>query len=129
MVFPELCDYINEKIAPKQEFIPFRGSYLIKMDFKDGEYITACPMLGESGCVLGDKKPFDCRIWPFRPMERDGRTVITISPLCPSLSSKPAGELKAFLDEGLGTLIFKTAAEHPEIIKPYIEGYEVVLEK
>ena len=32
----------------------------------NGDEIIYCPAASDHGCVLGDKRPFDCKIWPFR---------------------------------------------------------------
>lgn len=92
---------------------------------EDGLYY--CPKLSEKGCTLGDKKPFECKIWPFRVMEYKGNLVITLSPVCGSLYKKPLNELMEFLkNDRLYELIFKTAKQRPDIVKPYVKGYPIL---
>ena len=92
---------------------------------EDGLYY--CPKLSEKGCTLGDKKPFECKIWPFRVMEYKGNLVITLSPVCDSLYKKPLNELMEFLkNDRLYELIFKTAKQLPDIVKPYVNGYPIL---
>ena len=77
--------------------------------------------------MLGDDKPFDCRIWPYRIMEVGGRRAITFASICDELYHRPLSQLVDFLKEGLADVIFAYADEHPEIVKPYYEGYPVLL--
>ncbi len=93
--------------------------------------LFACPMLGEKGCMLvREKRPFDCRIWPFRMMKGEkGETVIAVSELCESVAKYSDDKLRAFLSKGLGDEIFAYAENHPNHIKPMTEGYRVILSK
>ncbi len=113
------------KINPKQEFEPLGASMIMKMS-KGENGLYKCPMLGENGCLLGDKKPFDCKIWPFRVMELDGRQVITLSPVCGELFKKPIGELVSLLEDGLADRIFNEAEKFPPMVKKYINGYPIL---
>lgn len=114
------------KLKPEQKFIHKDNSYLFRMEKADDQPLFLCPMLGEKGCILGNDKPFDCRIWPFRIMNLNGNRVITLSPVCPSIYKKPIGELVNFLNKGLAKQIFKEAAINPDIVKKYIEGYPIL---
>ena len=81
------------------------------------------------GCILQDgDKPFDCKIWPLRVMDRDGRRVIAFTPTCSALGAVPPEALRALVQQDLGKEIFRYAAEHPEIVKPYREDFLIVLE-
>ena len=77
--------------------------------------------------MLGDDKPFDCRIWPYRIMEVGGRRAIVIASNCEEMFSRPIAELVGFLRDGLADAIFSYADKHPEIVKPYYEGFPVLL--
>ncbi len=108
---------------PELELIP-RGenSYVFDMKFKD-DGLTYCPALSETGCTLGENKPFDCRIWPLRVMKKGDDIVITISPVCESVNPDDLG-VKAFVNE-IAPIIFAEAEKNPDIIKEYIEGYPI----
>lgn len=112
---------------PDIRFIPKGGGYVTETgNLVDGE-LFRCPALGENGCILGDSKPFDCRIWPFRIMKIGDRRGITVASLCHAVYSQPLSGLVNFLRKGLADEIFRYADEHPEIIKEYDEGYPVLL--
>lgn len=125
---PVIASELKSKIQnrfPGQELVPFKDSFLLKMEAsQDGLYY--CPMLSEKGCVLGDEKPFDCKIWPFRVMNFMGTRVITISPVCSSLFAKPLNELTAFVQGDFVRRIFAEADSCPDIAKEYIRGYPIL---
>lgn len=115
------------KIKPDAEFIQHDGGFIIKAGNLADDELFTCPALTENGCILGDEKPFDCRIWPYRIMNIGGRRAITIASLCGELYSRPLSELVGFLEDGLAEKIFAYADAHPEIVKPYEDGYPVLM--
>lgn len=123
---PEIRDRIlSEK--PETEFVTKDGGYIFMVKEFSDEGLFSCPALTENGCMLGDGKPFDCRIWPYRIMEISGRRAITIASICDELYNRPLSQLVEFLKGGLADEIFRYADIHPEIVKPYYEGYPVLL--
>ena len=122
----ELCDRIRA-VKPDVQFVPKDGGYIFKAQELHGDELFSCPALTGHGCMLGDDKPFDCRIWPYRIMEVGGRRAITIASICDELYNRPLSQLVGFLREGLAEVIFSYADAHPEIVKPYYEGYPVLM--
>lgn len=118
---------IIRKALPDTEFIPSGSGYILKTEKLSGGELFTCPALTENGCMLGDSKPFDCRIWPFRIMEIGGRRAITVASICSEIYNRPLSQLVEFLKEGTADMIFSYADEHPEIVKQYDEGYPVLL--
>lgn len=86
--------------------------------------LTSCPMLTELGCALGESKPFDCRIWPFRVMKKENLLLLTLSPVCEAVSKLTVSEISAFAEK-LSEMVFEEAKRNPEMIKPYIENYPI----
>lgn len=86
--------------------------------------LASCPMLTEKGCKLGENKPFDCRIWPFRIMKRDKLLLLTLSPVCETVSNLPVSRISGFAEK-ISDKIFEEAKSNPEMIKDYIDGYPV----
>ena len=126
---PVINDELKQQILdvyPEQKFISFKNSYLFRMEKPDDQRLFYCPMLSDLGCVLGDRKPFDCKIWPFRVMKFEGRTVITLSPICPSVYTKPVSELVSLLRDGLAVKIIEESKKNPDIIKDYINEYPIL---
>ncbi len=125
LVFEELKAYIKEH-HPEMKLTNRGGEYVFDMQF-NGEEVVYCPALTDKGCVLGDKKPFDCRIWPFRVNDLNGTRVITVSPVCGEVSALPLKTLTDFVSaDGFAEALFKAAEEHPDIVKPYINGYPIM---
>lgn len=93
-----------------------------------GDELFVCPVLDTGkGCLLGDEKPFECRIWPYKVMNFEGRRVIAISPVCESVNGKPLSEIVSFLKNGLSERIFEYADQYPEIVKEYDTSYPILL--
>lgn len=95
-------------------------------NFPDDE-IFYCPALDKNtGCILGDEKPFDCKIWPYRVMNFKGSKVITVCPVCGEIFSRPLRELVDFLECGLAVKIDEYSNEHPDIVKDYDFSYPIL---
>ena len=128
----ELKDLVAERF-PGTAFVQKGGGWLFRMEGTEeaGEELYYCPMLDrEKGCRLGDDKPFDCRIWPYRVMELGGKRVISMASICPTMYKKPLNELRGELERnGLAEKIFAFAEEHPDIVKPYDNGYPILMVK
>ena len=122
----EICRKIKAE-KPLTEFMSKDGGYIFKVRDIGEDEIFSCPALTENGCMLGDEKPFDCRIWPYRIITVGDRSAITIASICDELYNRPLSQLVNFLKEGLAEEIFRYADLHPEIVKPYYEGYPVLM--
>ena len=117
-----------EAFAPVRK-LPGTESCVFDMKF-NGDEIIYCPAAGEHGCVLGDRRPFDCRIWPFRVNDLNGMRVITLSPVCPAVKKLPLEALCGFVNsDGFAQTLFRHAAEFPESVKPYEDGYPILAVK
>lgn len=128
---PTVNDELFEKIKneyPEVEFIEKAEGGRILKCIPDGELFN-CPLLDKSsGCKLGDSKPFDCKIWPYRIMEFGGKRVISIASICSEMYNKPLSALvNELMENGLAEKIFSEADIHPEIVKPYQKGYPILL--
>lgn len=110
------------------EFIDCGEYKLFSLD-KSDDGIYYCTALDKSsGCKLSPElKPFDCKIWPFRVMRIKGfdRTVITLSPVCPVVKTKPLADIMNVVSE-ISDEIFEQATAHPYMVKDYIEGYPIL---
>ena len=127
---PVFTEEIRDRIRaarPDAEFVTKDGGYIFRVGELKGDELFSCPALTDTGCMLGNDKPFDCRIWPYRIMEVGGRRAITFASICDELYHRPLSELVGLLKEGLADTIFAYADEHPEIVKPYYEGYPVLM--
>jgi hypothetical protein len=95
--------------------------------YYDEEGLYFCPELGENGCKLGDEKPFDCKLWPFRVMKLGEFTVIALSPLCKKVNDKPLSELAEFVNSQLADKIKARVLEFPaQSVKDYVKDYVIL---
>ena len=122
------CRQILE-ILPETKFISKgRESFLFRVDALDENDMFACPALDpEKGCLLGEDKPFDCAVFPFRVMELEGRRVIALSPVCEAVTSMSVSKLLGALKDELAHSIFAYAAAHPDVVHPYDDLYPILL--
>lgn len=120
----ELKTLIKEKYDIDAEYRELSGNTIFGGDFGENGLLL-CPMLGENGCILGDDKPFECKVWPFRVMDKEGEAVITVSPLCKEVNKLSAEQLEEFAESELKTVFETKIKKYPNIIKPYIEGYPI----
>jgi hypothetical protein len=84
-------------------------------------------MLTESGCCLGDDKPFECQIWPYRIMSQGDKLLISLSLLCKPICEKSLASIVTLLKNGLAEKIIAYAKLHPCIIKEYTDGYPILM--
>ena len=120
----EECSTASELAGVRR--LPGTKSCVFDMKF-NGSEIVMCPAASEHGCILGDKRPFDCRIWPFRVNDLNGTHVITLSPVCPAMIKLPLDKLMDFVNsDGFAQTLFRHAAEFPETVKPYEKGYPIL---
>lgn len=82
-----------------------------------------CPFLdSKTGCRLSDdEKPLECRIWPFRVMERDGRTVLALCIDCPGIKDRERA--LAFARTELREKLLAIRAEKPLFMQPFRGNY------
>lgn len=123
LIVPELASEITDKY-PEVKLLPTgenRRCKIFDVEY-DKEGLTRCPMLSETGCRLGERKPFDCRIWPFRVMKKGDCLLLTLSPVCKTVSDLPVSKVSDFAAKVSGR-IFEEAEVNPEMIKEYIDGY------
>ncbi|MDE6731331.1 MAG: hypothetical protein K2J77_00450 [Oscillospiraceae bacterium] len=127
LIYAENRAAVEERLGVK--LIPRGEEFVFDMEFakQSGEEISFCPALSENGCALGELKPFDCAVWPFRVNALDDLRVITVSPVCETVYSLPLKMLSEFVQkDGFSEMLFSEAKKHPEIVKPYIDGYPIL---
>ena len=127
-VLDEPLRKLVEERFPEVSFVQKGDGWIFRMEEAEDE-LYYCPMLDhKTGCRLKDNKPFDCRIWPYRVMELGGKRVISMASICPTMYSKSLKELVDELDRnGLAEKIFAHADTHPYIVKPYDNGYPILM--
>ena len=124
LIKPELKEIIEKVFSEvKIKKVDSKKCGIFEAEF-DEDGLAKCPMLGEKGCKLGENKPFDCRIWPFRVMKKGNLLLLTLSPVCETVSKLPVSAVSEFAEK-LSDTVFSEALNNPEMIKDYIDGYPV----
>lgn len=124
LIFSELRGEIENQLGVT--LTPRGDEFVFDMKF-DGDKLVYCPAVGEHGCTLGENKPLDCRIWPFRVNSLGDRRVITVSPVCETVSALPLKTLTEFLQKDcFAKTLFDAANRHPDMVKPYLDGYPIL---
>ena len=120
-------DRIISGFRPDQEFLDLEDHYLLKMQKEPDRDLYYCSLLDhDKGCIMGEEKPFDCRIWPFRVMDLNGTRVIALSTVCPVVQTRPLSVIQAVAKE-LAPQIFAYADRAPFAVKKYISGYPIMV--
>lgn len=84
-----------------------------------------CPFLNhEIGCILGKEKPFDCTIWPFYVMDKNGKIVLAKCNDCETINKIDKDSL-IFLLQTYLLQIKEYIDKYPDYIKNYIPDYEI----
>ncbi|MDR0974795.1 MAG: hypothetical protein LBL80_03775 [Ruminococcus sp.] len=138
---PVIDDSLREIISeryPETKFVSRdKGSYVFVMTetpqtdplFADHPEPTRfdCPMLSTDGCRLGNDKPFECQIWPYRIMSQEGKLLISLSLLCKPICENSFTSVISLLKSGLADKIIAYSKIHPCIIKEYTDGYPILM--
>ena len=126
VISQSLASRILQEYSPEIRFIRRDEHFLMKMTREPEADLYYCPLLDhERGCIMGDDKPFDCEIFPFRVMNLNGTLVLTLSPECPVVNSKCFDDVCKAALETAG-YAFECAHDSPELVKPYIEHYPIL---
>lgn len=123
------CSFVSEDVweAPMLTDPLTKEKYRVKYEFKDEKEILLCPGLDENtGCKMGEYKPFECKIWPLRPYMEDGKMRIAIAKICPAFDKKDDEKIKELLSSGLYEEIRKQAMTNPEILKELNDEYRIL---
>lgn len=80
-----------------------------------------------TGCVLPEEeKPFECKIWPFRVMHKDGVTVLALASGCPVVNKLDVGVVKDFLTSEFLAVIKDEVRKKSFLLEEYRNSYRVV---
>lgn len=127
-ILPELAKYIEENYK-NIKLVKYGSIYRFEFpeNLKEGDIFT-CPMLAETGCVLRDDKPFDCRIYPFRIMnDKNGKCHVAVSDYCSGVKGISLSDMREFLlSSGLYTKIMEYKKLNPASVLEYTKEYKIV---
>lgn len=127
VISTNMASRILQEFAPEQRFVKKDDHFLLRMEKEPDVDLYYCSLLDhDNGCIMGDDKPFDCRIWPFRIMSLNNTRVITLSPVCPVVKTRPLEDIQKVAKQ-LSNYIFSYADENPSVVKPYLTDYPILV--
>jgi len=91
---------------------------------KDGGGLV-CEHLTPDGCGLGDAKPAECALYPFRVMRLGDYRLIALSCYCEAVARLPLADIKRFVENKQGEIL-ALADDNPEIVKEYNSEYIIL---
>lgn len=120
----EMIEVLSRK--PKIKFAKKQNVYQIILEQWRDKYI--CPLLTENGCMLGNKKPFDCKAWPFYVMKKGEKYVVTLTKDCPVVNAKSSEKIKSCIDKDFLLKCHLIIKEYPDMIMEYNRDMLIVCE-
>lgn len=122
----EEMDNVINNIDSSIKFTKKGNIYQIELLPFNNKYI--CPLLKENGCILEEKKPFDCESWPFYVMKKEGKYIITISGDCPTFNRLNRDKINIFVEKKFISIAKKIIKESPDMITDYNRNMEIICE-
>lgn len=98
--------------------------YQIILD-KDNE-LYKCPLLRNDGCVLRDRRPFDCKSWPLYIMRKDKEYYITISNDCKKMNKVEKSKLIKYIEKDFLSIAKCIIKNTPDMITEYNRDLKIL---
>jgi Fe-S-cluster containining protein len=116
----DIVDIVLNQINSNIRFKRKGRLWQIQLEKIDGREKFICPILDENyGCLLSEKRPFDCYTWPFYIVKFQGKIVITLSSVCPIINGKQVYILRDFVKNKFAQYMFQEAKKLPELLSEY----------
>lgn len=116
--------YIIETIDKNIKFKKIGNIYQIILD-KDNE-LYKCPLLRNDGCVLKDRRPFDCKSWPLYIMRKDKEYYITISNDCKKMNQIEKSKLIEYIEKDFLSIAKCIIKNTPDMITEYNRDLKIL---
>ncbi|MGE5280305.1 MAG: YkgJ family cysteine cluster protein [Deltaproteobacteria bacterium] len=136
-LFEEICEATQTNLLPSCLFTHpdaarGRGAWINLVE-GDGQYLCPCLAGDRHTCRIYDKRPFDCRLYPFLLVREKERFVLAVDEKCPYVQEMMGrtafAEQVAYLaDLFSGTEGRAFLRANPDIIQDYPSDYRVLHE-
>ena len=128
--YEEMMTAKNEK---KVHFIEHQKFYFIDIEKENvktnAKSYFECPYHNdECGCMLYDKKPLSCKLWPFAIMRDNNEIGIYLSKECIVLKNKTMNEINNFIMTSLYDFLYKKVKNSEIHILPKNDDYVLIKE-
>ena len=116
--------YIIENINSKIKFKKINKVYQIVLEKEEELY--RCPLLTNNGCILKDKRPFDCKSWPLYIMKKGEQCYITMSNDCPIMNKVDKGRLLEYVEKEFLNIAKYIIKNNPDMITEYNRDLKIL---
>lgn len=125
---PSLILSLQAKKIPLEKRADGSVSFHLTFKTTSDEETCNCPMLDTSkGCTLPrEDRPFECRIWPLRLMQHDGKLAIGLYQSCPALQPQVSTRLIAYATGELLPKLLQFAQTHPLSVRDSHPSYTII---
>lgn len=122
---------INGKVSFKK----YKDSdNVFQIELVKSGHLYVCPLLDEKThlCAIYEKRPFDCRIWPFIFMKKDNDIVLACfdKDLCPNMDSMKKRQIPRLTKKVLRWIkkndVHKLIKEHKELVWDYEKDTKII---
>lgn len=107
-------------------FIKKGNVYQIVLEPWREKYI--CPLLTHTGCMLNNKRPFDCKSWPFYVMKKGEKYVVTLTEDCPVVNKKSMELICSCIDKTFLEQCRMIISKYPDMITDYNRNMKILYE-
>jgi Fe-S-cluster containining protein len=90
--------------------------------YNQADKLFHCAALTPQGCSLGNDKPLDCKLWPFRLMQVGDKVAVTVSQHCRTVRKRTIEEILTFLDTKLSAELYNNDVNAND----YHDGYIIL---
>lgn len=117
-------EFDRNNIDGRFEWTERDGLYYLKME-KSEDGLYHCPCLTEHGCILREKKPFRCALWPLYVVRTEDGLGIAVSDVCPAVIQKDNESILKGIETKLPE-IMDMVDKYPEQIEEFHDNYRMV---
>lgn len=117
-------EWDRAKIADRFGWSKRGDLYYLDME-KDMDGLYHCPCLSENGCILGDKKPFRCALWPLYVVRDGGGLYFAVSDVCPQVYPMDDERILSGISH-VAPMIREAAKRDPSLVEELHENYRIL---
>ena len=117
-------EWDRAKIADRFTWCKKGDLYYLDME-KDRDGLYHCPCLSESGCILGDKKPFRCALWPLYVVRNGEGLYFAVSDVCPQVFSMDDEKILSGI-ESVANIIRERVKKDRSLIEDFQAYYRIL---
>ncbi len=116
--------YIIGNINSNIKFKKNGNIYQIILEKEDKLY--KCPLLTSNGCILKERRPFDCQSWPLYIMKENNQYYITISNDCSTMNKVDKRKIIQYIEKDFLKTAKYIIKNNPDMITEYNRNLKIL---